>query len=224
MHSKVSYDVFGGRIIAMKSIHLYSLIVLCCAQPALAQQFESDEQWQQQAAQQLNPRGATRPQQPGKKTNIQAMNLMKQPGRRQSAGAYSLPARHNVPGAGYGYRPQRGSIGSGYGSRPSRAQLMPQGYSQEMLQQKMQKLQQMQQMLGGAGGAAAGAGAGGGMGALGQQQGKPNMLQMLMGGGAQQPQQQQQTQSGQPQFNRGELLKSLFGGGASGGGSEQTGE
>ncbi len=208
----------------MKSTLLYLLMILCCEQPALAQ-FESDEQFEQQAAKQLGVK-----YQPSvKKTATQ---------RNTSSVKQS---RRNTFGASYGYRPQRGSTGSGYGYRPQRANLLPQGYSQEMLQQKMQRLQQMQQMMGGGaqqpqqqkpnplqmmmGG-----------GAQQPQQQKPNPLQMLMGGGAQQPQQQKpnplqmlmgggaqqpQQQAAQPQFNRGELLKTFFGDGST---SHQAGE
>ena len=188
----------------MKSTLIYSLMVLCCAQPALAQQIESDEQWQQEAARQMQMQNAGRAKQPPKKINQQFQQATKRP----KMGGYPVPAHHSSYG-GYGYRPSRGSVHSGYGWRPQRAQLMPQGYSQEMLQQKMMRLQQMQGQLGG--------GAGGG-----QQQGKPNILQMLMGGGGQAPA-EQQGQAGQAQGGRGELLKSLFGGGG-GEGSEEGGQ
>ncbi len=192
----------------MKSALLYLLIILCCGQPARAQ-FESDEQFEQQAAKRMGVK-----YQPSvKKTATQ----------RTTSSVKQSAKRKNTFGASYGYRPQRYSIGSGYGYRPQRAQLLPQGYSQEMLQQKMQRLQQMQQMMGG--------------NAEQPQQQKPNPLQMLMGGGAQQPQQQmpnplqmlmgggaqqpQQQKTTQPQLNRGELLRTLFGGGST---SNQTGE
>jgi hypothetical protein len=174
----------------MKLALPYLLVLLWAAQPAFAQ-FESDEQWQQEAAKQLHAQTASASKQQARQPNTKLHQAAK-----ANPSASPRPLR-NVTYGGYGFRPSRGSVRSGYGWRPQRAQLMPQGYSQQQLQQKILRLQQMQQQLGG--------------GAAGQQQ-KPNLLQMLMGGAQQQPTQQQQ--QAQPGFNRGELMKSLFGGGA----------
>lgn len=193
----------------MKSSLIYSLMILCFAQPVLAQHFESDADFAQQAVKQLQSRPG-RPQPATRQST-----LPKQPVSRQRQIARPTRVVQNNSFARYGYRTGRNTVRSSYGWRPQRAQLMPQGYSQEMLQQKMLRLQQMQQrlpMMGGAGGGAEqqpqlpmmGGAAG-----TQQQQQKQSLLQTLMGGQA--PQQQQQGQPTRPQFNRSELLKTFFG-------------
>lgn len=175
----------------MKSTLLYAVILSCCVQPALAQ-IESDEQWQQEAAKQMH---IQMPKQPATIPVQAAPKLgpkLQQAPKRQ-IGGYPMPVRHNSYG-GYGYRPSRSSVRSGFGYRPQRSQLMPAGYSQEMLQQKILHLQQMQQQMSGGAGAP-----------QQQQQQSPNMLQLLMGGGPQQPPQQQQ--------QKPNMLQMLMGGG-----------
>jgi hypothetical protein len=206
LEKTVFFEPDTGRKIDMKSRLIYSLILVCSAQPALAQQFESDEQWQQQAAAQMKPRT----QQSAPKKTAGAKQAVK----RQTNVGYASPVRKTGYSAGYGYRPQRHSIGSSYGYRPQRADLMPEEQKIH-LEQMRQRLQQRMGAMGGMGGMGqAGQMPMGGMGGGLQQGGQqPNIMQMLMGGGGAQQQQQQMPQA-PGGMNRAELMKTFFGGGS----------